>query len=106
MADHQQIAMKVAHAASIAVNTRGADQIPLIDFLSSVSEAATSSDDLLLYLREVCLPNFMANKTVTNNPTLFFAIRRLLTAYGVPVHRTTGYLIIQGVLDSFFDDNQ
>jgi hypothetical protein len=84
MADHQQIAMKDAHAALIAVNTRGDDQIHLIDFLSSVSEAATSSDDLLLRLREVCLPNVIAKETVTNNPTLFLAIRQLLTVYRCP----------------------
>jgi hypothetical protein len=45
-------------------------------------------------------------KTVTNNPSLFLAIRQLLTAYGIPVRRATGFPIIQGVLDALFEDNQ
>jgi hypothetical protein len=78
----------------------------LIYFLRSVSEAATSSEDLLLRLREVCLPNIIAKKTVTNNPSLFLAVRQLLTAYGIPVRRATGFPIIKGVLDALFEDNQ
>jgi hypothetical protein len=106
MADHQQIAMQDANAALIAVNMRGDDQIHLIDFLLSASKEATSSDDLLLRLRELCLPNVIAKKNVTNNPTLFLAIRQLLTAYSIPVHRATWLSIIQGVLDALFEVNQ
>jgi hypothetical protein len=106
MSDQELVAKQDAHTSLIAVNTRGDDQIHLIDFLRSVSEAATSSEDLLFRLREVCLPNIIAKKTVTNNPSLFLALRQLLTAYGIPVRRATGFPIIQGVLDALFEDNQ
>jgi hypothetical protein len=36
----------------------------------------------------------------------FLAIRELLTAYGIPVRRATGFPISQGVLDALFEDNQ
>jgi hypothetical protein len=105
MADHEQIAMQDAHTSLIAVETYGDDQIHLIDFLRSVSEAATSSEDFLRRLREVCLMNAIAKKNMTNNPTISLAIRQLLTANGVPVHLATGFSIIRGKLDAILEDN-
>jgi hypothetical protein len=89
MADHEQIAMQYAHTSLIAVETYGDDQIYLIAFLRSVSEAATSSEEILRRLREVRLVNVIVKKNVTNNSTIFLANRQLLTANGVPVHRAT-----------------
>jgi hypothetical protein len=106
MADQELVAKQDAHAALISLNPRGEDQIHLIDFLRSVSESATSADDLLLRLREVCLPDVIAKKTITNNPILFLAIRQLMTAYGIQVRRVTGLPVIRGVLEALFVDDE
>jgi hypothetical protein len=78
----------------------------MTDFLGSVSEAATPSEDLLLRLREVCLPNVIAKKTVTNNPSVLLAIMQLRMEYGIPVRRGNGFPIIQGAVNAQFGDNQ
>jgi hypothetical protein len=98
--DQQQ--KEAAHVALINVTPRGDEQVHLIEFLRATSEIATSADDLLLRLREVCSPEVIAKKSVTNNPNLFLAIRQLLTAYGVSVRRGTGFPVIHGVLEALF----
>jgi hypothetical protein len=102
MTDVDQQLKEAAHLALINVTPRGDDQVHLIDFLRATSESAESADDLLLRLGEVCSPEVIAKKSVTNNPNLFLAIRQLLTAYRVPVRRGTGFPVIQGVLEALF----
>jgi hypothetical protein len=67
-----------------------------------LSETAVTADDLLLGLREVCLPSVIAKKTITNIPNMFIALRKLLLAFGIEVRRSTGFPIIHGVLEAFF----
>jgi hypothetical protein len=106
MADSNLIEKQAAHSSLISLNPRGDDQIHLIDFLRSLSETAATADDLLLGLREVCLPSVIAKKTITNNPNMFIALRKLLMAFGIEVRRSTGFPIIHGVLEVIFQHDQ
>jgi hypothetical protein len=71
-----------------------------------LSETAVTADDLLLGLREVCLPSVIAKKTITNNPNMFIALRKLLLAFGIEMRRITGLPIIHGVLEAIFQHDQ
>jgi hypothetical protein len=102
MADSNLIEMQAAHSSLISLNPRGDDQIHLIDFIRSLSETAVTADDLLLGLREVCLPSVIKMKTITNIPNMFIALRKLLLAFGIEVRRITGFPIIHGVLEALF----
>jgi hypothetical protein len=105
MSDVDQQQKEAAHVALINVVPRGDDQAHLVDFLRATSETAASAEDLLLRLREVCIPEVISKRSVTNNPNLFLAIRQLLTAYGIAVRRGTGFPVIHGVLEALFTDD-
>jgi hypothetical protein len=96
---------EAAHVALINVVPRGDDQSHLLEFLRATSEIAASGEGLVLRLREVCSPEVIAKKSVTNNPNLFQAIRQLLIAYGIAVRRGTGFPVIHGVLEALFTDD-
>jgi hypothetical protein len=106
MADSNLIEKQSAHSSLISLNLRGDDQIHLIDFLISLSETAVTADDLLLGLREVCLPSVIAKKTITNNPNMFIELRKLLLAFDIDMRRITGLPIIHGVLEAIFQHDQ
>jgi hypothetical protein len=63
---------EAAQVALINVVPRGDDQVHLIEFLRSTSEVSASSEDLLLCLREICLPEVIAKNSITNNRNLFW----------------------------------
>jgi hypothetical protein len=90
MPEVDQQTKQAAHVDLINVQPRGDDQVHLIEFLRATSEAATTNENLLLRLCEVCTPEVIAKKSITNNPNLFLAVRQLLTAYGANVRRGTG----------------
>jgi hypothetical protein len=102
-ADTDQQLKEAAHVALINITPRGDDQVHLIEFLRATSEVATSREDLLFRLREICSPDVIAKKSITNNPNLFLALRQLLAAYGVTVRRGTGFPVIHGVLEALFN---
>jgi hypothetical protein len=98
-----QLARQAAHTSLLNVTPRGDDQIHIVDFFRSTSEKTTSIDDLMLRLLEVMTADVIAKRSVTNNANLFLAIRQLLTAYQVPVHRANGFPVIRGVIDALFE---
>jgi hypothetical protein len=106
MADSNLIDKQAAHSPLISLNPRGDDQIHLIEFLRSLRETAVTADDLLLGLREVFIPSVIAKKTITNNPNMFIALRKLLLAFGIEPRRSTGFPIIHGVLEVHFQHDQ
>jgi hypothetical protein len=67
-----QLARQASHTSLLNVAPRGDDQIHIVDFLRSTSENKTSTDDLLLRLREVMTADVIAKRSVTNNATSFF----------------------------------
>ena len=69
--DTDQQLKEAAHVSLINITPRGDDQVHLIEFLRETSEVSTSREDLTLRLREVCAPDVIAKKSVTNSPTLF-----------------------------------
>jgi hypothetical protein len=105
MSEIDQQQKEAAHVALINVVPRGDDQSHLLEFLRATSEIAASAEDLLFRLREVCSPEVIAKKSVTNNPNLFLAVRQLLMAYGIPVRRGTGFPVMHGVLEALFTDD-
>jgi hypothetical protein len=75
-----QLARQASHTSLLNVAPRGDDQIYIVDFLRSTSENTTSTDDLMLRLREVLTVDVIAKRSVTNNANLFLAIRPFPTA--------------------------
>jgi hypothetical protein len=66
MSDVYQQQKEAAHAALINLVPRGDDQSHLLEFLRATSETAASAEDLLLRLREVCSPEVINKRSITN----------------------------------------
>jgi hypothetical protein len=105
MSEVDQQQKEAALVTIINVIPRGDDQSHLLEFLRPTSETAASGEDLLFRLREVCSPEVLAKRSITNNPNHFLAIRQLVTRYDMAVRRGIGFPVIHGVLEALVTDD-